>query len=111
MALLGLIEHELVLVLLEELAAPLLVQEQGVDLLDVLHNDLRPLPLLAGQARHGDELDGVPQTRLAPDLGEDGERVIRDLRVLLLAPNPEDLLEVLLLVLGGRDDDGPVQQV
>ena len=39
LTLLGLIEHELVLVLLEELAAPLLVQEQSVDLLDVLHND------------------------------------------------------------------------
>ena len=78
-----LIEHELVLILLQELAAPLLVKEQRVDLLDVLDTDLRPLPLLAGQTRHGDELDGVTQTGLTTDLGEDSEGVIRDLRVLL----------------------------
>jgi hypothetical protein len=53
-------EHELVLVLLEELYGALLVQEEAVHALHVLDGDLGPLPLPAHQARHGDQLDGVP---------------------------------------------------
>ena len=102
--------------------------EQFLHLLDILDGNLGPLPLLAGESGHGDELYGVPrdtiisltvnilelpspQTRLIGDLGEDGQAVLGYLRVLLLRPDLEDLLELLLLVLSGGDDDGPVQQV
>jgi hypothetical protein len=53
----------------------------------------------------------LPEAGLPRHLGEDGERVLADLAVLLLAADLEDLLELLLLVLRGGDDDGPVQQV
>jgi hypothetical protein len=53
-------EHELVLVLLEELHRALLVQEEAVHALHVLDGDLGALPLPAHQARHRDQLDGVP---------------------------------------------------
>lgn len=52
-----------------------------------------------------------PQTGLISDLSEDGERVFRYLRVLLFCPDLQDLLQFLLVVLSGRDDDGSVQQV
>jgi hypothetical protein len=53
----------------------------------------------------------LPEAGLPRHLGEDGERVLADLAVLLFAADLEDLLELLLLVLRGGDDDGPVQQV
>ena len=52
-----------------------------------------------------------PETGLVGDLGEDSQRVLRYLRVLLFSPDLQDLLQFLLLVLSGRDDDGSVQQV
>ena len=52
-----------------------------------------------------------PQTGLVGDLSEDGQRVVRYLRVLLLCPDLQDLPQFLLVVLSGRDDDGSVQQV
>ena len=52
-----------------------------------------------------------PQTSLIGDLGEDGQGVLGYLVVLFLGPDLEDLLEFLLLVLGGGDDDGSVEEV
>ena len=135
------IEHELVLILLQEVGGSLLVQEQGVDLLDVLNRYFCSFPLLGREPRHRDELYGVPglgsiyfrlalesspQTGLIRDLGQDCQCLIWDLRVLLLSSDLEYLLQFLLLVLvkggvesvggswgylGGGDDDGPVQEV
>ena len=52
-----------------------------------------------------------PQTGLVGDFSEDSQRVLRYLRVLLLGPDLEDLLQFLLVVLSGGYDDGSVQQV
>ena len=52
-----------------------------------------------------------PQTGLIGDLSEDGQCVVRYLRVLLFCPDLQDMLQFLLVVLSSRDDDGSVQQV
>ena len=51
------------LVLLEELARPLLVQEEAVDALDVLDRDGLALALPTHQAGHGDQLNRVPEVK------------------------------------------------
>lgn len=53
----------------------------------------------------------LPETSFASNFCKNCEGIIRYLGVLLLAPDPQYLLEILLLVLGGGNDDGPVQEV
>ena len=54
------IKHELVLVLLEELAGPLLVQKEAVGALDVLDGYFSSLPSFADQTWDRDQLYGIP---------------------------------------------------
>ena len=63
-----LVEHVLVLVLHQELRAALDVHKQAVRAADVLHLHRRRPPLGGHQRGRRDEVDGVPQRRLRPDL-------------------------------------------
>ena len=54
------VEHELLLILCQKLAGPLLVEEELVDLFDILHGHARALSLLGHQISDGNELDRVP---------------------------------------------------
>merc|ERR1719318_151272 len=105
------VEHELVLVFFEELAGTLFVKEQAVNPLDILDGDLRPFPLLGHKVGDRYQLDGISQAGLPCHLGQNGQRVLRYLTVLLLAPDLQYLFQLLLLILCGGDDDGSVQQV
>ena len=55
------IKHELVLVLLEELAGPLLVQKEAVGALDVLDGYFSSLPSFADQTWDRDQLYRIPE--------------------------------------------------
>ena len=62
-------------------------------------------------AQYSSKKVNLPETSFPSDFGENCESIIGYFGVLLLAPDPQYLLEVLLLVLGGGNDDGPVQEV
>ena len=85
-------------VLHEELRGALHIHEQAVHALDVFDANLRPLPLLAAQRRHGDHLDRVAQRRLHADLGQQVHGVGGHLYVFLLASDLQDPFDLLLLV-------------
>mmetsp|Transcript_15709 Transcript_15709/g.33590 ORF Transcript_15709/g.33590 Transcript_15709/m.33590 type:complete len:340 (-) Transcript_15709:1208-2227(-) len=108
---LHLAEHELVLVLDEELRGALHIDEERIDALDVLHLHLHALALLADERSGNDHVNGVAQRRLHSDLGEQRERVVAHLDVLLLTANVQDLPNLLLGVWRGRDDEEAVEQV
>merc|ERR1719154_477947 len=107
----SLVEHKLILILLEKLTRPLLIQKQAVNPLDIFDGYFRPLPLLTDQAGHRYELYGVPQTGLTANLRKNCESLFRYFGVVLLTSDLQDLPELFLFVHGGGDDDGPVQQV
>jgi hypothetical protein len=66
----------------------------------------------SGRARAGAaHVDGVAEGGLDADLGEQRERVLAHLDVLLLAADVQDLLDLLLRVRARRDDEQPVEQV
>merc|ERR1719201_3009477 len=73
---LDLVEHELGLVLEEELRRALHIDKEGVHPLDVLHLDLDALPLGADEGGGDDQLDRVAQRGLDADLGEQRECVL-----------------------------------
>mmetsp|Transcript_44586 Transcript_44586/g.90062 ORF Transcript_44586/g.90062 Transcript_44586/m.90062 type:complete len:207 (+) Transcript_44586:179-799(+) len=102
------IEHELRLVLHQELRAPLHVHEQRVHPLDVFDVYFRAFSLGAAQARGHDHVDGVPQARLHADARQKLQRVGRHLHVLLFAPNLQNPLRLHFRVRGGGDDHEPV---
>ena len=65
-----LIEHELLLVLHQELRAPLDIDEKRVNPLDILDSDLGGLPLGGAKARCDNHVDGVTEGCLHTDSGE-----------------------------------------
>merc|ERR1719498_2186083 len=106
-----LVEHELLLILHEELRRALDVDEKRVNALDIVDVDLGALALLAAERRAHDHVDRVSQGRLERDAREEVERLGQHLDVLILAADLEDAPHLGLLVRRGRDDHQAVEQV
>mmetsp|Transcript_13014 Transcript_13014/g.50886 ORF Transcript_13014/g.50886 Transcript_13014/m.50886 type:complete len:477 (-) Transcript_13014:125-1555(-) len=106
-----LVEHELLLVLHHELRASLHVQEHGVHLADVLNLHLGALALVRDQRGGCDEVYGVTERRLVPNLAQQVLRILGHLHVLLLAPDVEDEPQLALRVRLRGDDEKPVEEV
>jgi len=104
-------EEVLSLVVAQVLARPLHVQEHAVGAPDVHQVHLARLPLRSQQRTSGDQLDRVTQRRLSSDLGQEVERLLGQLHVLLLAAGLEDLPDFVLGVVFGLDDEEAVEEV
>merc|ERR1719152_216981 len=90
LVLLELREHEVVLVVHEELRRALHVHEEGVHLADILHVHFLPLALDAHEVRCGNEMQRVAEGALRADLRQERLRIVRHLHVLLLGPDVDD---------------------
>mmetsp|Transcript_44522 Transcript_44522/g.43176 ORF Transcript_44522/g.43176 Transcript_44522/m.43176 type:complete len:249 (-) Transcript_44522:632-1378(-) len=104
-------EHEFLLEVLQELHTPLDIHKERVHLPYVLHFHLGGFPLLGHQVRGGNQVDSISECGFSANPGEELHGIFRDLDVLFLAPDVQDLLDFLLIVGLSGDDEGPIQKV
>lgn len=107
----ALVADEALLELGDKLDASTGVVEELETPLDILKLDGLGLALLAQERRRRDQVAGVAQARLLADLGEQGERVRRDIDFLLLGSDGENLADFLALIRVRADDDDAVEEV
>merc|ERR1719352_1239307 len=111
LVLLELREHEVVLVVHEELRRALHVHEEGIHLADILHVDFLPLALDAHEVRCGDEMQRVTERALRADLRQKRLRIFSHFHVLLLGTDVDDAPSLVLAVRLRGDDEHAVQEV
>ena len=104
-------EHELLLELLKELSTTLNINEQFVDSSDVLNVDLGALALLSNKVGSRDEMNAVTQRVVSANLGKQLHTLARDLDVLFLTTDVEDLADLLLGVGSRRNNEGTIEQI
>ncbi len=69
------------------------------------------LSFLADQVGSGDQLNRVSERGLFADLGEHNHGLLAHLDVLFLAADLQDLLDLVLLVRRGRNDEQTIEQI
>mmetsp|Transcript_76154 Transcript_76154/g.123054 ORF Transcript_76154/g.123054 Transcript_76154/m.123054 type:complete len:253 (+) Transcript_76154:116-874(+) len=104
-------EHELLLILDQELRASLHIHKQGVDLADVLDVHFLSLALEGHEVGDGDQVNGVPEGALDADLCEQLLGLLRHLHVFFLCPDVDDLPNLALGVRLCGDDEHAIQQI
>ena len=104
-------EHVLALMVAQIVTRSLHVQKHAVGASNVHQVDLARLPLRGQQGAGCDQLDGVAQSGLCANLGEEVQCLLGELHVLFFTASFEDLPDFVLGVVLGLDDEETVEQV
>ena len=102
-------EHVLTLMVAQIVTRSLHVQKHAVGASNVHQVDLGRLALGSQQGTGCDQLDGVTQSGLRANLGEEVQRLLGELHVLFFAASFQDLSDFVLGVVFGLDDEETVE--